>query len=122
MTYDDMTRAAAGAVLGDIPRAARLLKAMANPHRLQALCLMAEHGEISVGQIEARSGLSQSALSQHLGRLRRDDLVKTRRDAQTIFYSLNGPAALAVITTLARIGATAPTEWQCVGSTPTGHG
>ena len=71
---------------------------------------MAEHGEISVGQIEARSGLSQSALSQHLARLRRDGLVKTRRDAQTILYSLNGADPLAVITTLARIADAAATR------------
>jgi ArsR family transcriptional regulator, virulence genes transcriptional regulator len=72
--------------------AAGLLKAMANPHRLQILCALAD-GELSVGALNGRIRLSQSALSQHLALLRDDGLVTTRRDAQTIFYSLRaGPA------------------------------
>lgn len=80
-------------------RASALLKAMSNEHRLMVLCQLL-HGEKSVGQLEQIVGLSQSALSQHLARLRRDDLVKTRRMAQTIFYSLKGEEASAVINTL----------------------
>ncbi|EKV29606.1 Transcriptional regulator, ArsR family [Caenispirillum salinarum AK4] len=80
-------------------RASALLKAMSNEHRLMVLCQLL-HGEKSVGQLEQIVGLSQSALSQHLARLRRDDLVKTRRSAQTIFYSLKGEEASAVINTL----------------------
>lgn len=80
-------------------RASALLKAMSNEHRLMILCQLL-HGEKSVGQLERIVGLSQSALSQHLARLRRDDLVKTRRSAQTIFYSLKGEEAAAVIGTL----------------------
>nr|WP_092619744.1 metalloregulator ArsR/SmtB family transcription factor [Roseospirillum parvum] len=80
-------------------RASTLLKAMSNQHRLLILCQLL-HGEHSVGQLEAVIGLSQSALSQHLARLRRDNLVKTRRNAQTIFYSLKGEEASAVIATL----------------------
>lgn len=80
-------------------RASALLKSMGNPHRLMVLCQLAK-GERSVGELERMIGLSQSALSQHLARLRRDNLVQTRRSAQTIYYSLAGPEAHAVITTL----------------------
>lgn len=64
-----------------------LLKAMSNESRLRILCALKE-GEKNVGELEHIVGLSQSALSQHLARLRRDRIVKTRRNAQTIFYSL----------------------------------
>lgn len=80
-------------------RASALLKAMSNEHRLLILCQLL-HGEKSVGELERLIGLSQSALSQHLARLRRDSLVQTRRSAQTIFYSLSGAEASAVIQTL----------------------
>lgn len=72
--------------------AARLLKALGNEKRLMLLCLLVE-GERSVGELNARLDLSQSALSQHLAVLREDNLVTTRREAQTIYYSLaEGPA------------------------------
>jgi len=72
--------------------AAQLLKALANENRLMILCTLSE-GEMSVGQLNQRVDLSQSALSQHLAVLRRDGLVSTRRQAQTIHYSLAaGPA------------------------------
>lgn len=80
-------------------RASALLKAMSNEHRLMVLCQLGA-GEKCVGELEKLVGLSQSALSQHLARLRRDDLVKTRRSAQTIFYSLKGKEASTVINTL----------------------
>lgn len=80
-------------------RASTLLKAMSNEHRLMVLCQLL-HGEKSVGELERLIGLSQSALSQHLARLRRDNLVQTRRQAQTIFYSLSGKEAEAVLGTL----------------------
>lgn len=82
--------------------AARLLKALANERRLQVLCLLAD-GERSVGEINDVLGLSQSALSQHLAVLREEGLVETRRDAQTIFYSLTPGPAAAVMETLHRI-------------------
>ncbi len=62
-----------------IEPAAAVLKAMANPQRLKVLCLLAER-ELSVGQLESLVGLSQSALSQHLAKLRQDKRVRTRRD------------------------------------------
>jgi DNA-binding transcriptional ArsR family regulator len=80
-------------------QASALLKAMSNQSRLLILCQLNE-GEKSVGELERIVGLSQSALSQHLARLRRDKLVQTRREAQTIYYSLNGDDALRVIETL----------------------
>lgn len=80
-------------------KASTLLKAMSNERRLLILCSLAE-GELSVGQMERMVDLSQSALSQHLARLRNDGLVETRRDAQTIYYSLKGDEARTVIETL----------------------
>ena len=76
--------------------ASKLLKAMSNQHRLLILCQLVP-GEKCVGGLERIIGLSQSALSQHLARLRRDGLVQTRRSAQTIYYSLAGKEAITVI-------------------------
>ena len=83
-------------------RASALLKAMGNPHRLYVLRQLA-NGEKSVGELEKIIGLSQSALSQHLARLRREKLVKTRRQAQTIYYSLDGGRATRIIDALFEI-------------------
>jgi len=72
------------------PKAAQaesFLKALANRHRLMILCEL-HKGELSVSAMQDAVGLSQSALSQHLARLREDELVKTRRASQTIYYSL----------------------------------
>lgn len=80
-------------------QASALLKAMANERRLLILCYLAE-GERSVSELESLVSLSQSALSQHLARLRRDGLVTTRRSAQTIYYSLAGREAGAIMETL----------------------
>lgn len=79
--------------------AARLLKALGNEKRLMLLCLLVE-GERSVGELNARLDLSQSALSQHLAVLREDNLVTTRREAQTIYYSLAEGPAQRIIDTL----------------------
>jgi DNA-binding transcriptional ArsR family regulator len=79
--------------------AAALLASMANAKRLLVLCHLVE-GERSVGDLAAIAGLSQSALSQHLGKLRLQGLVRTRRDAQTIFYSLASDEVRAVLETL----------------------
>ncbi len=76
-----------------------MLKAMRNPHRLMILCQLVT-GEKCVSELVRIVGLSQSALSQPLARLRREELVKTRREAQTIYYSLSGDEANAVIKTL----------------------
>jgi len=79
--------------------ASRLLKAMANPHRLLILCILGE-GELSVGALNERIPLSQSALSQHLAVLRDDGVVSTRRESQTIFYRVHPGPALDVIGSL----------------------
>ncbi len=79
--------------------ASRLLKALSNENRLLIMCQLVG-GERSVGELVRLIGLSQSALSQHLAKLRHDSLVRTRRDAQTIYYSLASPEAEAVIATL----------------------
>jgi ArsR family transcriptional regulator, virulence genes transcriptional regulator len=63
------------------------LKAMANAHRLMLLCEL-NKGETSVTALQNAVGLSQSAVSQHLARLRQDGLVSTRRESRTIYYSL----------------------------------
>ncbi|MDA0304707.1 MAG: metalloregulator ArsR/SmtB family transcription factor [Proteobacteria bacterium] len=95
-----------GLVSRNAPRASAILKAMSNRHRLLILCQLV-NGEKSVGQLEEFIGLSQSALSQHLARLRQQDLVKTRRQAQTIFYSLDGDEATSIIKALYVICTTA---------------
>lgn len=79
--------------------AARLLRALSNPHRLQVLCALVE-GELSVGALNRRVPLSQSALSQHLAVLRAEGLVATRRQGQTIYYAVSQGAALHVIRAL----------------------
>ncbi len=73
-------------------RVAALLKAMSNERRLMMLCHLIE-GEKSVGELEELVGLRQSALSQHLAKLRAQKLVRTRREGQSIYYALaaNGP-------------------------------
>ena len=80
-------------------RATSLLKAMANSSRLLILCQLAE-GEKSVGELERLVDLSQSGLSQHLALLRRKGIVATRREAQSIYYSLASKEAAAIMATL----------------------
>lgn len=82
--------------------AAGLMKALGNESRLMILCVLAE-GERSVSDLNTIVPLSQSALSQQLARLRQQGLVKTRRESQTIFYSLADGPADRVITLLHEI-------------------
>jgi DNA-binding transcriptional ArsR family regulator len=79
-----------------------LLKAMSNKHRLMILCNLVGR-ERCVNELEGLIGLSQSAISRHLARLRRDCLVKARRSAQTIYYSLAGGEAQTVLDALCEI-------------------
>lgn len=76
--------------------AVSLLKGLANESRLMIMCVLSE-GEVSVGQLNQRIKLSQSALSQHLAVLREQGLVKTRRESQTIYYRLEESAAMNII-------------------------
>lgn len=80
--------------------ATSLLKAMANECRLLILCHLAESGELSVGELTDRVGLSQSALSQHLAKLREEGLVATRKEAQSVFYRICDPKAEQVLALL----------------------
>ena len=91
----DFTRQAGEAV--------SLLKVMANEIRLLVLCHLAEADELSVGELMDRVGLSQSALSQHLARLRDEGLVATRKEAQSVFYRVSDPRAQQVLALLHQI-------------------
>ena len=82
--------------------AARLLKSLSNENRLMILCQIGD-GERQVADLLPLVGLSQSALSQHLAKLRDEALVSTRRDGTTIFYRIADPAVLKVIAVLAEI-------------------
>lgn len=105
MTFmDNMTLSEplAGAMVEKAGEAARMLRSLANPHRLQVLCLLVE-GEMPVGAMQQKIGLSQSALSQHLARLREDALVETRREGTSIVYRIADPAVLQIMQVLAAI-------------------
>lgn len=82
--------------------AARMLKLLASEQRLLILCKLVE-GESSVGDLSDHVGLAQSATSQHLAKMRAEGLVATRRDAQTIYYRLDDPAAIRMLDTLCEI-------------------
>ena len=82
--------------------AVNLLKGLANESRLMIMCVLSE-GEVSVGQLNERIKISQSALSQHLAVLREQGLVETRRESQTIYYRLADTAAMSVIELLREV-------------------
>jgi ArsR family transcriptional regulator, virulence genes transcriptional regulator len=81
-------------------QAAALLKSLSNERRLLILCHLISAGEMSVGALVGAIGLSQSALSQHLARLRGDGLVTFRREAQTLHYRIANPDTGRVIAVL----------------------
>lgn len=91
-----------GDFLKSVERASALLKAMSNKRRLLILCHLSD-GERSVGELCSLIGLSQSALSQHLAKLRHDDLVKTRRSAQSVYYSITPGEVESILSTLHRL-------------------
>jgi DNA-binding transcriptional ArsR family regulator len=90
------------ALIPKTEEAEKFLKAIANSHRLLILCEL-HKGEYCVSALQQAVGLSQSSLSQHLARLRQDALVKTRRDARTIYYSLADDRVAQVIALLHQI-------------------
>ena len=94
MTEIDLSAMEAGAA-----EAEALLSLLANRHRLMVMCHLID-GEKSVSELLERGNLSQSALSQHLGKLREASLVSTRRDGQKIHYSIASNEAQALIETL----------------------
>ena len=82
--------------------ACELLKAMSNKWRLMILCQLSE-GEKTVGELQGLLGLGQSAVSQHLAILRRENIVKSEKHAQSISYSLAGDEAIQVMATLHKV-------------------
>ncbi len=83
--------------------AARLLKLLANENRLLILCRLVAEREVPVGKIAEAVGLSQSALSQHLAKMREEGLVATRREAQTVLYRIADPDTRRVLALLKNI-------------------
>jgi DNA-binding transcriptional ArsR family regulator len=104
----DQMRKAAGA-------AEEMLKALANRHRLLILCQLAEE-ERCVGDLAGFLGLRDSTVSQHLALLRKDDLVATRREGQTVWYRLASKPAARLIETL--YGVYCAPERQCRPAKP----
>jgi ArsR family transcriptional regulator, virulence genes transcriptional regulator len=84
-------------------KAARIMKSLGNEKRLMILCKLMELGEMSVIPMAEAVGLSQSALSQHLARMREEELVDFRRDGQTLFYRVSDPNVNRIIKTLQSI-------------------
>lgn len=78
-------------------QAAQFLKTLGNPVRLQILCLLADKKELSVGELVALLPLTQSALSQHLAKLRDEGLVAYRRESQTLYYFVRSENALKLL-------------------------
>jgi ArsR family transcriptional regulator len=85
---------------GDV---ADVLGALANDRRLLILCKLVEDGEATVGALADAVGLSQSALSQHLARMREEGIVAFRRDAQTLWYRIADPRIESLLATLHRL-------------------
>ena len=83
--------------------AARLLKLLGHEKRLLVLCFLAARGEMTVGELVGVAKLSQSALSQHLAKLRADGLVEFRRTSQTLHYRVVDQRALRVLQLLKEI-------------------
>ena len=89
-------------MINDHKAASVILKSMANENRLKVLCCLLA-GEMSVGELEKIiGGISQSALSQHLARMRRDNIVEYRREQQKIFYSISSGRVLVLLNALAK--------------------
>ena len=84
-------------------QAASLLKLLANENRLLILCRLAQAGEVSVNDLADAVGLSQSALSQHLAKMREEGLLATRRVAQAVFYRIANADAARLLTHLKNI-------------------
>lgn len=84
-------------------QAAQLLRTMGNEHRLLVLCHLVGAGELSVSALLERVALSQSALSQHLAKMREEGLVTFRRESQTLYYRVADPDVARVLLTLKEI-------------------
>ena len=82
---------------------ADILRALANERRLMILCQLVEYGEATVGSLVDAVGISQSALSQHLAKMRDEGIVAFRRDAQTIWYRIADARIEQLFATLHRL-------------------
>ncbi len=80
-----------------------VLKAIGNAKRVLLLCKIVEHGEINAGSLVGVAGLSQSAMSQHLAKLREEGIIKYRRKGQNLYYSLHDNRIKELIITLHRL-------------------
>ena len=89
LALDDLT--------GNAAEAAELLRALSSAPRLLVMCHLAAAGELSPGELVERVGLSQSALSQHLAKLREQGLVAYRRESQSLRYRVADPRALQLL-------------------------
>ncbi|MFT4694842.1 MAG: DNA-binding transcriptional ArsR family regulator [Francisella sp.] len=87
---------------GNAKQASSLLKAISHESRLLILCLLLRK-EMSVGELAEFSDLSQSAFSQHLSVLRKEGLVQTRKESQTVYYSIKDPAVKKILEVLYNI-------------------
>lgn len=81
-------------------QAAAMLQAIANPNRLLVLCLLIANGEMAVGAINQVLGLSPSALSQHLAKMREEGLISYRREAQTLYYRIHDSSVEKLVAVL----------------------
>ncbi len=97
--------------------ASGLLRALANRHRLLILCRLLD-GERSVGELTDALGIRDSTVSQHLALLRKDRLVRTRRDGQTIWSAISSAPARAVIQVLYRCYCGSPPGRRRGGAAP----
>ena len=84
-------------------KASAMLRAVGNPNRLLILCLLIEHREMTVGALQEYVGLSQSALSQHLARMREEGLVAFRRESQALHYRIANRDVATLIAALKSI-------------------
>lgn len=91
---------------------AELLKTLGNQRRLMVLCKLVEHGEMTVTDLSQAVNLSQSALSQHLAKMREEGLVAFRRESQTLWYRIADPRLEALLATLYDLYCTAVAPHQ----------
>lgn len=102
MQNNDTNQASYAELKKHVAKATRMLKTLSSESRLMILCTL-EEKEYSVSALHKQIGLSQSALSQHLATLRREGMVKTRRESQVIFYSLAQTDTTRVIEVLSEL-------------------
>ncbi len=88
---------------GKAAEVAAVLGALANARRLQILCALIETGEANVGTLVSHVGISQSALSQHLAKMRDEGILGFRRESQTLWYRIVDPRIESLMAELHRL-------------------